>query len=230
MPERRLAEVVAETLEGVFATVDDVRRAILAAHRTEGATAPVPLTADTIESLGPKFRALLLRPDQIAVGLGAIFEPASLSPPHPRLEWWHHQGDRGRTARLVADLRPGSLDFYDYPRLEWFAGPRATGRRHIVGPYVDARGTDEYLLTLTVPVLSGDTFLGVAGADVSMSGFETLVLDDLPGDAEAVVLNGDGRVVVSTTSRWLVGSMVRDTSGLATHPLDGLPWRVATPA
>src|SRR3712207_5886241 len=109
--------------------------------------------------------------------------------------------------------RPASLDFYDYPATEWFDVPRRIRRRHVVGPYVDVHGTGRYLLTLTSPLLDDGDFLGVVGADVPVNRFENHLLRALdPGVDPVLVLNGEGRVVLSTSPRWLVGDL-----------LDGLP-------
>ena len=74
-----------------------------------------------------------------------------------------------------------------------------------MGPYVDALGTDCYLLTFTAPVLSGGVFLGVVGADVPVSRFERKLLGawrlcgesrGQAGDAGAdvLIINSQGRV------------------------------------
>ena len=110
--------------------------------------------------------------------------------------------------------------------------PRRTGHRHVVGPYVDVHGTDRYLLTLTVPVVADGEFLGVAGADVPVARFETLVLREL-GDlaVDVVVVNPEDRVVLSTSARWLAGSLaapgaLQDADRVRTVALADPPWQV----
>ena len=225
MPEttsRPLDVLVAEVIERVFATVEDLHRETLACH--EGALARgEALTEEDVHGLAPGIVARLREPDQVAVGLGLILEPGLL-PTHPlRIEWWQWSTTLDEPVRMEFDLRPDSIGFYDYASTDWFAVPRRTRERHVVGPYVDVHGTDRYLLTLTVPIESGGEFLGVAGGDVPLTVFETTILSHT-GDAEAAVVNREGRVVLSTSSRWITGSLVSRAERLRARPLPGLPW------
>ena len=78
----------------------------------------------------------------------------------------------------------------------------------MVGPYVDVHGTGQYLLTFTEPVIADGQFLGVVGADVPVSRFESHLLRELGAvDAPFVLLDEERRVVLSTSPRWLVGAL-----------------------
>ena len=220
-----VADVVVEVVERVFATVDEVRRSTLAVYATATAEGR-RLSNDDVHGLAPELLARMRRPDEVAVGLGVILEPGLLGHPHLRLEWWQWVAGKDDPARLEVDLRPDSLDFYDYAGTEWFAVPRRTRQRHVVGPYVDVHGTDRYLLTLTMPVEADGEFLGVAGADLPINRFEALVLRRLGAGSAGVVVNDDGRVAFSTSSRWVIGSLCRGEMPPASRPLPGLPWRV----
>jgi hypothetical protein len=219
-----VASVVTDVVEQVFTTVDDVRRLALSCHGT-AAGAGRRLTDADIRGLAPELLSRMRRPGEVAVGLGLILEPGLLPTHELRLEWWQWPVGRGEPAPLDVDLRPDSLDFYDYAATEWFAVPRRTRERHIVGPYVDVHGTDRYLLTLTMPVEADGEFLGVAGADLPITRFESLVLGRLGAAADAVVVNSEGRVVVSTSSRWVTGSLCDDLPA-GSQPLPRLPWRL----
>jgi hypothetical protein len=220
-----VAGVVTDVVERVFATVDEVRRLTLARHAAAAARGRGLSDAD-VHELAPELLARMRRPDEVAVGLGVILEPGLLGHPYLRLEWWQWVPGKDDPARLEVDLRPDSLDFYDYAATEWFAVPRRTRRRHVVGPYVDVHGTDRYLLTLTMPVEAGGEFLGVAGADLPITRFEALVLERLGTSAAGVVVNDDGRVAFSTSSRWVIGSLCRGEMPAGPRRLPGLPWRV----
>lgn len=100
--------------------------------------------------------------------------------------------------------------------------PRRTGSRHVAGPYVDVHGTDGYMLTFTVPMEVDGRFLGVAGADVLVTRFESVVLGRL--GRHAVLANEEGRVVVSTSSRWITGCLLPDEGRPPAVPLPRLPW------
>lgn len=221
----RIVGVVTAAVERVFACVADLQEAALAAL-----DAGEPVARAGATDLEGRARELLAAPGQLAVGLGLVAAPRPDR--DVRLLWWQADPDSGRVAELRPDLRPASLDFYDYPATEWFDVPRRAGRRHVVGPYVDVHGTGRYLLTLTAPLLGEGEFLGVVGADVPVNRFETHLLRALgPGDAAVVVLNEEARVVLSTSPRWLVGDL------LATPPaapgtaveVPGVPWQLYLP-
>ena len=220
----RLAGVVTAAVERVFACVADLRGAALAAL---GVGEPGAQAGAT--DLEERARQLLAAQGQLAVGLGLVAAPRPDR--DVRLLWW--QADGGRIAALRPDLRPASLDFYDYPATEWFDVPRRTGSRHVVGPYVDVHGTGRYLLTLTAPLVGDGEFLGVIGADVPVNRFENHVLRALdPGVDAVVVLNEEGRVVLSTSPRWLVGDLLDEPPGASGTSVEvpGLPWRLYLPS
>lgn len=224
-PAEVIGRAVVDSLEQVFADVQRIHDAVLLAY-SEGGSALID--AD-ISALRPAVLDLLTRDNQLAVGMGFIVEPGLIPATPLRLEWWQVSGTGRRTGPtpLVADLNPESLGFYDYAAAEWFAQPRRTGRRHVLGPYVDVHGTDRYMLTLTVPVLAGAKFLGVAGADVPVARFERLVLGGLGELTEpVVVVNAEGRVALSTSARWLPGDLVGPT--VLGSELSGMPWRLVS--
>jgi hypothetical protein len=221
----RVADVVAAAVERVFACVaelHDAAQAALGAGRQTAQAGAADLEA--------RARQLLAAPGQLAVGLGLVAAPRPDQ--DVRLLWWQADPDSGRVAALRPDLRPASLDFYDYPSTEWFDVPRRTGRRHVVGPYVDVHGTGRYLLTLTGPLLAAGDFLGVVGADVQVNRFENHVLRALDPEVDAlVVLNEEDRVVLSTSPRWLVGDLLGAPPGAAASAgVPGVPWRLYLPS
>ncbi len=219
--------VVDGVVERVLGPVEVVREAALA--RFEGARAQgVAVRPDDLHALRAPVQELLVADDCVPVGLGVIVAPSLVDEQPLFLEWWQRGPGAGAPTRLEVDLNAHSVGFYDYVAAPWYAVPRRTRLQHVVGPYVDVHGTDRYVLTFTQPVLAGDDFLGVAGADVPVGRFESLVLREL-GDlpVEVVVVGDDDRVVLSTSSRWLVGSLLHDATTDAS-PLPGLPWRLLT--
>jgi hypothetical protein len=81
-----------------------------------------------------------------------------------------------------------------------------------------------------MPIVVDGTFLGVAGADVPMSRFESIVLRTLGTACDAVVVNDEDRVVVSTSSRWITGSRLADADLAPAKPMSRVPWRILRPA
>lgn len=172
-------------------------------------------------------------------GVGALVLP-SLSDPAGRIQgagfvaavdvladsrWWLEwfMLRNGSAERLIVDTDPRGENFFDYGSLPWYEVPRTTGHRHITGPYVDYLCTDDYTLTFTVPVLDGDRFVGVAGADVKVFTFEKAVLPSLRASRRTMaIVNAQGRVVLSNSARHVSGTLVRG-SGTSSYPISDLP-------
>lgn len=234
---RETAEQISAVVEGVFTGVEEVRELVLARHRHARAEGRHLRSAD-LATLRPALFERLRREDRLIRGTGMVTAPGALADARRWLEWWE-RSPSGAPRFLEVDLDPDSVDFYDYTAAEWFDVPRRTWHRSIIGPYVDYGGTDEYILTLTVPVASAESFLGVAGADVPAARFEDVVLPLLHGiEAETVLVNEAGRVVASNTARKITGSLLkgfaagnlrseRRTATVTEAPAQrcaGLPW------
>jgi hypothetical protein len=216
----RVAAVVAGPIERVFDTVAEIRAAARAV-----ASRPADDRSETV--LADRVRELLGSAGQLAVGLGLVVAPGPQR--ELQLRWWQIEPATGRLVALHPDLRPASLGFYDYTAADWFGVPRRTGARHVVGPYVDVHGTGQYLLTFTEPVIADGQFLGVVGADVPVSRFESHLLRELGTvDVPFLLLDEEGRVVLSTSPRWLVGALAgpRDEPAAPGAPIAGAPWRL----
>lgn len=224
----RAAEVIGTEVERIFRTVHEIRDDVLAAHRVAVARDGRMCERD-ITTLRDPVRDRLGRAGEQAVGMGVVVAPGVLADRDLRIEWWQHPWGADDPTMLQVDLNPASVGYYDYAAADWFVVPRRTGRRHVVGPYVDVHGTDRYLLTLTVPVIADGEFVGIAGADLPVARFEALVLRQL-GDlaADVVVVNPEDRVVASTSARWLAGSRAAFVDADTTHTLAEPPWRVIT--
>ena len=218
----RVAAAVSDLVEQVFATVTQVHEAVLRSVESQGLQAGRWVLPDGVQEL-------LRAPGQLAIGLGLVVAPRPEEGLPLRLEWWQVEPDGGELHTLEPDLRPTSLGYYDYTTAEWYAVPRRTGRRHAFGPHVDVHGTGRYVLTMTEPVVAGSGFVGVAGADVPVRRFETHLLRALgPLPAPFVLLNDEGRVVLSTVPRFVVGSLLPTDAGMPEEgaPVPGVPWRL----
>ena len=216
----RITAALTEVIERVFGTVAEIRPAALELLQAG------PDDAEKAAALDQRVRALLAPPGQFAVGLGLIVAPRTGNGFRRRLHWWQVDPAVERLVALDPDLRSSSLGFYDYTAADWFDVPLRTGRRHVVGPYVDVHGTGRYVLTLTEPVVSDGEFLGVVGADVPVPRFESHLLRVLASvNAPFVVVNDEGRVVLSTSPRAMVGDRLPADSGPAV-PVPDVPWHV----
>ena len=173
-----------------------------------------------------------LASDQLSIiGAGYVAEPGFIPDAHWHLAWWLGDlntfgmgSDAPRIRRLDAIEDPTSESFRDYTTLEWWRVPTRTGLPHITGPYVDYLCTDEYTLTLTTPVFHRDRVIGVVGADLYVEDVERSLLPAMRAVGSVITLiNGSGRVVLSTDPHLATGTLLR-AEGLvdALHRLDGL--------
>ncbi|MER8234278.1 cache domain-containing protein [Streptomyces sp. NPDC094049] len=220
-PYREAVERVGATLEAVFAVVagtgDDTAALLSDAARTGRA----PRSAD-LAPLRPGLRDRLGRHPLVS-GVGFVAAPGLLDDVPGWLEWWQ-RGPDGTTRPLLLDLDPGHTAYSDYTHWDWYTLPRDTGRRTVAGPYVDYLCSDEYGLTLSVPVVLDGAFAGVAAADVYLRHFEAAVLPELQRlPAPARLVSARGRVAASTDPAHLAGSLTRgpDTAAALAGPPSG---------
>lgn len=157
--------------------------------------------------------AALARPGALVQGAGVVLEHRALTDAEWWLEWFVDAD--GRPQRLQISTDPSGVSSYEYEHLPWFAGPRATGRRHLTGPYVDYLCTEDYTLTFTAPVEVDSAFLGVAGADVRVSMLERRLLPSLrAAQTRLAVVNTHGRIVASNRGRDTCGELIDDLPAL----------------
>lgn len=214
------AAEVAHTIEDLFTTVDAWRAAL--ADRLAGG---VELSAQAVDPIVEAFAVPAVTGDPLITGSGFVAAPGLLADARWHLSWW--LGSAAGDVRRLATVDDEAADgFRDYTTLEWWRFPFRTGTRHLTGPYVDYLCTDDYTVTLTVPLVVGGEFLGVVGCDALVARLESRLLPSLRAiDASAAVVNASGRVVTATESRREPGAILR---------LDGLsealaPLREATP-
>jgi hypothetical protein len=201
------AAAVCDALECVFDAVTETTAEtaeLLLALAAEGRR---PTTSD-LAALRPGLHERLARLALMS-GAGFVAAPGLLADAEAWLEWWQ-TGPGGDVRPLLLDLDPQHSAYSDYTHWEWYAMARDTGRRAVAGPYVDYLCSDEYSLTLSVPVTVAGRFTGVAAADVYLPDLEAAVmpvLQRLPGPA--CLVNSRGRVAVSTYPQHLAGSLLK---------------------
>jgi hypothetical protein len=120
------------------------------------------------------------------------------------LEWWWGAGPE----RLRVNLDPAAPDFYDYTTTEWYTASAPC----LAGPYVDFACTNEYAITMSVPVVG----FGVAAADILVASLERRVLPALVAlDRPVALTNAAGRVIASNTPELTPGLRVDVGDGRA---------------
>lgn len=204
---RRELRRVLDQVDEVFDDLDPLAatfRDLIAGKRAAGE----PPTHTDLAELRPSILSLLAAHSGWASGAGIITVPDLLSSAPRWLEWWWNRPSGGVEA-LRANLDENAPDFFDYTTAEWYLVPAATRSRHAAGPYVDYLCTNEYSVTLSLPIYLGDELIGIAGADVLVSSIERRVIPVLAQvSSDAVLTNGEGRVIASVAGGVAAGHRV----------------------
>ncbi|MCW7946978.1 hypothetical protein AAW14_34595 [Streptomyces hygroscopicus] len=204
--------LVRDIVTDVFGLLDGLRSAVEALIRSREQEG-VALLRQDLAVLRPDIEAVIRYGGRMVAGAGFVPAPGTLTDERMWLEWWVRSEEPEAVRRLLINLDPTSDHYVDFTRLPWYDTPMRTGRPHITGPYVDYVCTDEYSLTFTMPVGptagAGQGPLGVVGADIYVSDLEPRLLPHLARmAAPALLVNAQGRVVVSTTARHTTGSLI----------------------
>ncbi|MBC7633800.1 cache domain-containing protein [Aeromicrobium sp.] len=119
---------------------------------------------------------------------------------HRFWEWWTRADAQASVRRLHPPRSSTGGAEYAYESMQWFReGER--GMRTVFGPFVDFAGVNQLVILCTEPVIVDGRFLGVAGADLVVDGFEiqmVRLLRELPG--RSVLVGATGRVIASTVA------------------------------
>lgn len=166
--------------------------------------------------------------DAASHGLGVIAEVGIVPGHRYWLDWWH----RAETGNLERDTRhimdPHRDDFYDYESREFIAHPRKDLLPWASGPYVDHGGVDDYLVTVSAPIVRDGRFLGVAATDLLVASLERTFAPWL-ADAESpcLLVNAEDRVIVSNAVAHHAGDVIRTVPGLHVTALGVFGWSLA---
>jgi hypothetical protein len=166
------------------------------------------LTDKHLRAIRPAASAFLNR-HNTPEAAGIVLSPGVVSD-GGSIEWWR-RADQGSTNRIVFNLTPDAVGFYDFVTLDWFASVVATGRPALQGPYLDYAGMDQYILTCMVPLMLNGELIGTAGCDTEVSALETVVMPILRTiSADAALVSKMDRIVMGNSGRFLVGNRVGD--------------------
>jgi hypothetical protein len=211
----RCALSVTAYFSGLFGALETIGEKVTAEF-PDGRVSAAAL-AEVVEPL-----AASVLEEHPVVGAGFVANPGWLTDRDLFLAWWQGEEQQPLAERGV----PLGHHVFDYTRHEWFETPRATGARHVMGPYVDYVCTDEYVLTATVPVLVDGRLAGVAGADTTLVTFEELMREPLRDGGDVVLVNDHDRCVVAADPLLRSGQKLSPAAYAVTEPLPGLPFRV----
>ncbi|GAB3280140.1 cache domain-containing protein [Kineosporia babensis] len=194
-PLGAVARDVSGLFEGLFVALEDMRECLAGLF----ALGPAPAQA-VVGVLQERARARL--DAGLVLGCGFVSAKDALADRSLYLAWW--QGER---RQFLGEAGAPDADVLDYTRREWFRVPEQTRRRHVTGPYVDYICTDEYVVTLSVPVVVQERMLGIVGADTLVETLEEVLLEGL-GAAGATLVSGHGRVIASADHRLAAGKLI----------------------
>jgi hypothetical protein len=185
-----------------------------------------PLTDSRLQELRDEVEGWLTGEDA-AVGYGFIAAPGVVEGRQRYLSWFQ-TGARG-VRRLEVNLDLGDVNIYDYLEMDWFSKAHDERRAVVYGPWVDYLGSQQFVLTCTVPVVHDGEFLGVAGADLLVSTLEVELVPVLKRVApDVVLLDERGRLVMSNSARWIPGDRVRPADlGPVAELVPDAGWRLA---
>ena len=162
---------------------------------------------------------LLTLPGSNAIGAGLVLAAGTFAGEPAHFSWWtvgggsETAGSDDRQSPLLQPLQidedPGSDQFHDFTRLEWWCVPRDTGGLHITGPYVDYICSSEYALTLSVPLTVSGAFAGIVGLDLLAGALGDRLQAALQHLGErALLINSTGRVLASTLAGCGMGDLI----------------------
>ncbi|GIT79173.1 hypothetical protein LLS1_08420 [Leifsonia sp. LS1] len=223
------AERVGALFSRIQVTLAGWRDAVLAV------TPDRPTTTALDAAIGALVLPELDAADALFVGAGFIAAPELTGTDSVHFSWWLGPLEENpvygaTTGPTRLDLTTRSYTDYlrDFRSLEWYRVPQSTHRTHVTGPYVDHLCTCDYIVTVTAPVERDGRMIGVVGVDVFVKRLERDLLPDLLATGVPLVLvNADGRVLVSTEPSVLAGAAVAtEPAGATTAVCPGTPFRL----
>jgi hypothetical protein len=214
-----LALRIQERMDSVIATLTTLAKDTqhLCANATRSHQRP---SRADLSHLGDELRGGLALADRVVDGIGVATVPGYLSDSEFWLEWWRIDAQNGFEF-VNHSLNPQHDGFYDYGARPWFTAPIRSKSAMVTGPYVDAGGTNTYTITAAVPIDLNGRVIGVAGGDIHVSYFESL----LAGSSslhKPVLLNADRRVIASASSDYIPGELVPETL-----VMDAPSWKIS---
>ncbi|ABD06031.1 methyl-accepting chemotaxis sensory transducer [Rhodopseudomonas palustris HaA2] len=90
----------------------------------------------------------------------------------------------------------------------WFINPQTTGKENILGPlpYI-VQGKQVFLATMSVPIMIGGKFVGVAGADYNLD-----FVQKLAKQVNASLYDGKGKVAIINNTGLIVANSANDAT------------------
>lgn len=205
---RSLSESLAADFDDLYTDLERMAEAVLSAVAPAGPVSVArevgPFSDEQLVVMHDHAVGLLSR-RAMADGAGLIFNADRIAIAEQLIQW-QVRSETGGFEPYGFVYDEDSTEYYDFMRLPWFETPRLTGTPTLAGPYLDYLGVDDYVLTATVPIVSGEVFIGVAGADLQVSDLERIMLSRCRGLRVPVALvTSEDRIVCSNSAHYLPG-------------------------
>ncbi|MGK0721439.1 cache domain-containing protein [Leucobacter sp. W1478] len=182
-------------LEGIAATIVDISERFSEARGSRFDARPIKQREleELANELEPGCLEVLARPlPRIVAGIGLVWVGAEDA---SGMLWW--RADSRHIARKHHIFNPESDSYYDYRNSAWYQGALSTDRLVLVGPYIDAWGTDDHALTASMRMWGPTGLLGVAAVDLDLQALTTVLEEVLSTLPDAVLLGTSDRVIAS---------------------------------
>jgi len=191
------------------------------------------LEATALEQLGDPAARRIIDDSPLTIGAGFIAAPRIVNDADRYMLWLQKRNGSVRRLRLNFDIT--DVDAYDYVTMDWYTRTQTTSAPTLTGPYLDYSGSDALVLTLCVPVTAGDTFLGIAAADLHAQPAEDMMATQLCTlDHDAFLVNRERVIIASSSGRWLPGESLASESSddfqVIAPILDWTGWVMVAPA
>ncbi|MET4163372.1 hypothetical protein ABIE61_003236 [Marinobacterium sp. MBR-111] len=199
---------IARAVSEVFERLEQIEQAVQQIFHRSTATGE-GLMAKDFRVLRPLLDHHLNLTRTTLQGTGVVLEPGLLTDTEMHVEW-RQISTNGHIVPLNLNFNRSSDYYYNYLDMAWFSQPRKQGRRMIAGPYVDLYGQDMYLLTFSLPIHIDGRFVGIAGADVALSRFESVLMRSLLHIGnDAMLVSEQGRVIAANNANYSAGELAR---------------------
>jgi DNA-binding FadR family transcriptional regulator len=193
-------------------------------HAVSGAFDMQPTARELYAEVARKVLPSLGQLDDVVHGLGFMAEVGILAETPYWIEWWQRATDGTFDRDYSHQLDPTRDDFYDYGSKGYMTRPRETGEPSAMGPYIDYGGVDDYLVTVSVPVINNGVFVGIMAADIRVASLERSVAPWLAQAGACILLNSASRVLLSNSVRYNVGDVLPTEADLSFTEVGRFGW------
>ncbi len=210
---RQVADDVEAVLDQVYQHVDALKSTVSSAVSSAVSAGGRQLPRDRLTEVEAVVADMVADVPWVGGG-GFVAALDTVDQEHRFWEWWT-RGNAG-IERLHPPRSSSDGAEYAYEVMQWFRDGQA-GRASVFGPFVDFAGVNQLVILCAEPVVVGEQFLGVVGADLVVDLFEIQMVRRLRILAEQVVLTGStGRVVASNTASYAPGERFASAGWIAT--------------